>query len=356
MIVKTRTTKTLVYIALVILLAGLLSACNAKDEAMDSPQVTTSNESVMGTALLQKIYGPKGQAVIDETFNRMKYLEGLLTFNAPEGDVHKVNEKAGIESVKLDPITVNIIKKSIEVAERSNGAFDVTIGPLVKSWGIGTEMQRVPTQKEINQLLPLVNYKDIQIDGQWVGLRKPGQMMDLGGIAKGYAGDEAIAIYKKHGIKSGFVSLGGNVVCLGGKPDGSPWTVGIRNPRSADSIGGKEIIGTIEVKDKAVTAAGDDQRYFMKNGQRYFHILNPHTGYPAETDLMSVTLISDSSLESDAYDTAVFILGLEKGMELVKQLGMDAVFITKNKKIYITEGLKENFKLLDNNSEYELAN
>jgi len=176
----------------------------------------------MGTVISQKVYGANGQAAIDETTKRIKELEELLTFNLPEGDINNLNKNAGKEKVELNPVTLQVINKAMKVAELSNGAFDITIGPVVKLWGIGTEQERVPTTEELHKLLPLVNYKDLYVDEHSAGLKNAGQMVDLGGIAKGYAGDEAIKIYKKNGIKSGFINLGGNVVTMGKKPMEAP--------------------------------------------------------------------------------------------------------------------------------------
>lgn len=365
---KKETQKRLVSIVLVILATGLLTACsNTKINSNSNPssqsnqsdqsnqQAYTAEEIAMGTVISQKVYGVNGQAAMKETMDKIKDLEALLTFNAPEGDIYKLNENAGKAKVELNPETIKIINKAQEVSELSGGAFDVTVGPIVKNWGIGTEQQRIPAPEEIKNLLPLVNYKDLVVAGNSASLKRAGQMVDLGGIAKGYAGDIAMEIYKKNGIQSAFINLGGNVVTLGNKPDGTPWAVGIRNPRAkTDQTNGQGIVGSVSVTDKAVVTAGDDQRYFEKEGKRYHHIIDARTGYPAESDLMSVTLITDSSFDADAVDTAVFILGLEKGRELIeKQEGIEAVFITKDKKIYVTEGLKGNFKFLDESKEYQ---
>lgn len=358
LIVKKQTQKRLASIVLMIMVTGILTACNTStattSNGSNKEEVAEADGFAMGTVISQKVYGANGQATIDETMERIKSLEALLTFNAPEGDIYQLNDNAGKKNVELDPVTLKIINKAQEVAELSNGAFDITIGPIVKSWGIGTEQERIPPKEELQKLLPLVNYRDLVVGENSAGLKKAEQMVDLGGIAKGYAGDEALQIYKKNGIKSAFINLGGNVVTLGNKPDGSPWTVGIRNPRPQDAASGQQIVGTVTVADKAVTTAGDDQRFFEKDGVRYHHIINPHTGYPAQSDLMSVTLITDSSFNADAFDTAVFVLGLEKGKELIQKLGgIEAVFITTDKKIYVTDGLKGNFKLHDESNEYQ---
>jgi FAD:protein FMN transferase len=353
--------KRLASMLLIIMATGILTACNpnpnsSSTSSTNKPSQTEAFEAegfYMGTVITQKVFGANGQATLDEVNQKIGSLEKLLTFNAPEGDINKLNENAGKGNVELNPETIKILKKSQQVAKLSNGAFDVTVGPLVKTWGIGTKPQYIPTQEELKSLLPLINYKDLYVDDHSAGLKKAGQLIDLGGIAKGYAGDVAIEIYKKNGIKSGFISLGGNVVTLGSKPDGSPWSVGIRNPRPEGFQSG-QIVGLVKVTDKAVVTAGDDQRYFEKDGQRFHHILDPKTGYPAKTDLMSVTLVMDSSLDADALDTAVFILGLEKGLEFIKQYdGVEAVFLTTDKRIVVTEGLKGKFELHDETNAYQ---
>lgn len=182
-----------------------------------------------------------------------------------------------------------------------------------------------------------------------VELKKVGQSIDLGGIAKGYAGDEAIKIYKKHGIESAYINLGGNVVVLGKKPNGKPWKIGIQNPRD---IKGK-YIGIVEVSDKAVITSGDYERYFEENGKRYHHIFDPNTGYPANSGLISATIITGLSIEGDALSTAVFVLGLEKGIELVESLeGVEGIFITEDKNIYVTSGLENNFIFSNESKEF----
>ena len=346
--------KKLSFVAVALITLGLLTACNGKPVQQEEVKKFESTDIAMGTVISQRVFGDNGQAAIDAALEKIKSLEALLTFNAPGGDVNKLNDYAGKQSVELQPETLLVLKESQEVAELSGGAFDVTVGPIVKSWGIGTDNARIPSETELKELLPLVNYKNLLIEGNTAYLKQAGQMVDLGGIAKGYAGDAAIEVYKKQGITSAFINLGGNVVTLGTKPDGSSWTVGVRNPRPAGEE--DQIVGMITVADKAVVTAGDDQRYFEVDGVRYHHILNPHTGYPAQSDLMSVTLVTDSSLLADALDTAVYILGLEKGREMLENYGgVEAVFITRDKKIYVTDGLKDSFEFFDESKEYEFV-
>lgn len=340
--------------ALPILFSILLSSCSVGNPATPVDKPAEGELYLMGTTIQQKVYGPEAEKAIAETGTRIKEIEGLMTINMPGGDINRLNEAAGKDEVVLSPETVNILDTAKRYAALSDGAFDVTVGPLVKAWGVFTDHPRIPPQDEINKLMKLVDYRKLTIDRakSTARLDLPGQVVDLGGIAKGYAGDQAIKIYKSHNIKSAYINLGGNVVVLGSKPDGSPWRIGIQNPRAANGL----YIGIVNVKDKAVVTSGDYERYFERNNIRYHHIIDTKTGYPADSGLMSSTIITDVSMDADALSTATFVLGLDKGMKLVKDLkGVEAIFITKDKKIYVTEGLKNSFTFDDESKEYEYA-
>lgn len=336
--------KKLIYSLIILMLLIFSTSCGqAKPFETDS--------FAMGTVITQEVYGANSQKTSEEVITKIKYLEALMTINAPGGDVNKLNENAGKWYVELNPETVSVLKSTRKISELSGGAFDVTVGPVVKSWGIGTDKPQIPTDATLKKLVSLIGYADVHLDeaSNRASLQRPGQIVDLGGIAKGYAGDVAKEIYKKNGNKSAFINLGGNVVVLGNKPDGSAWSIGIQNPRSETG----EIVGVVHVSDKAVVTSGDYQRYFEKDGKRYSHIMDTHTGYPAESGLMSVTIIASSSIEADGLSTATFVLGLDKGLDLVKRYGQaEAIFITTDKKIYVTKGLQGNFQLKDASNEY----
>lgn len=305
----------------------------------------------MGTVISQKVYGGKAKKAAETVDKRMQEIEARMTINAPGSETDNLNSEAGKSEVKLSPDVIYVLSVAKKFAELSGGAFDVTVGPLVKAWGIFTDNARVPERAEIDELKKLVGYNDILIDekNNTAKLARAGQIADLGGIAKGYAGDEAIRIYKEYGLKSAFVNLGGNVVVMGKKPDGTEWNVGVQNPRG----GNGEIIGIIKVTDKAVVSSGDYERFFMVDDKRYHHIIDPKTGYPSESDLIGTTIVADSSMQADAMSTAVFILGIDKGMEFIESIkGVEAIFITKDKKVYITSGLKDKFTINDESKEY----
>ncbi len=310
-----------------------------------------ADDFAMGTVITQKIYGANAQKASDEVITKIKYLEALMTLNSPGGDVNKLNGNAGLGYVSLNPETMSVLKSAQKISELSGGVFDVTVGPVVKAWGIGTDKPHIPPDSALKELVSLIGYADVDLDEESnrASLQRPGQIVDVGGIAKGYAGDVAKEIYQTNGTKSAFINLGGNVVVLGNKPDGSAWNIGIQNPRSETG----DVVGFVHVSDKAVVTSGDYQRYFENDGQRYCHIIDTQTGYPAESGLMSVTIIASSSVEADGLSTAAFVLGLEKGLDLIKRYGQaEAVFITTDKKIYVTKGLEGNFQLKDAKNEY----
>jgi len=228
------------------------------------------------------------------------------------------------------------------------------VGPLVKLWGIGTEHARVPSKAEISKILPLVDYRQIELDekNNSVFLKRPGMSIELGGIAKGYAADEAVKVLRQNGVKHGTVDLGGNIIVIGTKPDGKLWKIGIQNPffKTRGSI-----VATVEVADKTLVTSGPYERYIEKDGKIYHHILDTRTGFPVENELMSVTIIAESSIDADALSTTVFAMGLEEGMDFVESIeNIDAIFITKDYKVYTTSGVENlNFKIVD--KQFELG-
>ncbi len=340
-------TKSIIKIFFLLIVPLIVTSCSRGEEPHYSMQ-----EFHMGTIITEKVYGENAEKAAREAMDKIVGIEGLMSLDAEGSEIKKLNDNSGKSWVELSPETIYVLEKSKEFSDLSGGTFDITVGPLVKAWGISTDNQRIPGDDELKNLVSLTDYNDLLIDksSNRAMLKREGQMVDLGGIAKGYAADCAIEIYKKHGIKSAIINLGGNVKVLGSKPDGTPWKIGIQNPRAP--IG--KIVGIVEVTDKTVVSSGDYQRYFIEDSVRYHHIIDPRTGRPADSGLMGVTVITDSSIDADALSTAAFVLGLEKGMELVESLdGVEAVFIDVDKKIYVTDGLKGKFIFEDESKEYE---
>ncbi|MDD3224843.1 MAG: FAD:protein FMN transferase [Clostridium sp.] len=296
----------------------------------------------MGTNVIQRVYGKNKELAVQLVSEELKRLEDILSFYKPLSEVSLINENAGHDYVNVKYETLNIIKKAKKYSRLSSGVFDITSAPLISLWGIFTKKQRVPIKEEIDKVKALIDYENIIIDedSSSIKLLKEGQKIDLGGIAKGFAADRAVEIYKNNGIESAFINLGGNVLALGNKPDGSKWNIGIQNPLEPRG----QCIGAVVVNDKTVVTSGDYVRYFMKDNKRYHHILDPKTGYPSDSGVMSVTVIAESSIDADALSTAAFILGLEAGMKFIKSIDcVEGIFITKDKKVYSTEGIKDSF-------------
>jgi len=343
-----------ILLLIIAFMAVCLPACNMQSEPYGKFDTVPyeSEDFAMGTVIKQRIFGSNAEEISRKVMERIREIEDDLTINKQGGEINKLNDFAGTDFVEVKEDTLKVLEKAKEFSELSNGAFDVTVGPLVKEWDVFSENPSVPSKDKVQSLLNLVNYKDLTIDKNQskAKLEKKGQMVDLGAIAKGFAADEAINIYKEHNVTSAFINIGGNVALLGGKPDGSSWKVGIRDPRGSEG----SYIGIVSTKNKAVVSSGNYQRYFIKDGVKYHHIIDPKTGYPADSGLIATTVVSDLSVDADALSTAIFVLGLEKGMELIENLGgVEAIFITARKKVYVTEGLKDIFQFEDGSRGYE---
>ncbi|WP_195431170.1 FAD:protein FMN transferase [Clostridium sp. D46t1_190503_E9] len=328
----------------------ILSGCS-KDNKVAKP--LTRTELLMGTVVTVTLYDSNDESILDNVFKKVKELESTLSINENGTLVDKINESAGIEPVKVDYDTYTVIKKGLEYAKLSNGLFDISVGPIVKLWNIGLPEAKVPTQEEIDSKIPLVGYSDVELNEEesTVFLKKHGMMIDLGGVAKGYTADVISDMLTEEGVKSAIIDLGGNIFAHGTKVDGSTWRIGIQNPFSDRG----DIIGTITVKNKSIVTSGIYERYIEKDGIKYHHILSPKTGYPYENEIVGITIISDKSSDGDALSTSVFAMGVEEGMKFVNtQEGIDAIFVTKDNQIYITDGIRDIFKLT--NTDFKLSN
>lgn len=310
---------------------------------MDSAVVAQSMNLGMSTVMTHKAFGKHAEESLTAVRDEAVRLEELLSRFIPGSEISRVNRSAGIKCERLSGDTYEVLSRAIEFSRYCQGLFDVTIGPLVTLWNNGKNTCKPPEDSRIRQVLPLVDYTGLLLDPckKTAGLQKIGQSIDLGGIGKGFAGDKFLEVFKKYGVSSAFTNIGGNVVALGTKPDGSPWRVGIQHPRQENSL-----IGLVSVADKAVVTSGDYQRYFIgSNGKRNHHILDPSTGYPVESGLVSVTIVADNSMAADALSTILFAAGMNKGIKLLKSFpGTEAILIDMNLLVYVTRGLKDCFQ------------
>jgi thiamine biosynthesis lipoprotein len=297
----------------------------------------------MNTVMIHKVFGEHAEEALRSAEGETKRLEGLLSRFIPNSEISRINRFAGMGYETLSPDTYEVLSQAIEFSKCCKGCFDVTIGPIVTLWQAAKVNCKPPNKSQIRQILPNVDYTELTLNSikRTASLKKIGQSIDLGGIGKGYAADKILDVFKKYGITSAFTNLGGNVAVIGAKPEGTPWRVGIRHPRKEN-----ELIGVVSVVNKAVVTSGDDQRYFFDtSGKRYHHILNPTTGYPSESGLISVTIISESSMTADALSTIVFIAGRKRGMAFLKSFPeIEAILIDINLQIHITKGLQDYFE------------
>lgn len=324
--------------------AALLAAVSLFSSCRPLIPVETK-DFIMGTVVSQKVYGPDAKAAAVSAVQRMRQLEAQLSFFNPSSEISRLNASAGITPVRLSSETLFLLRKSSFYAKESGGAFDILVGPLVRKWKV-TQGGTVPSKEEIAALLPLADWKGLRVseNGDSAMLEKKGQMADLGGIAKGFAADEVLRIYRAHAITSAVIDIGGNVSVLGKNPDGNPWRVGIQNPLAERGI----TAGYVEIEDRSMSTSGAYERFFKSGGKQYHHIIDPSTGYPSDSDLTSTTIIAASSTDTDALSTAAFVLGCEKGMRLVGQIKeASAVFITKDRTIHATKDLHHTLTVTD---------
>jgi thiamine biosynthesis lipoprotein len=246
-------------------------------------------------------------------YAEMHRLEGLLSRYHSESQIYAINQAAGQEIFLVDREVRDILNRSLQYSMLTDGLFDITIGALIDVWGIGTEHERVPDEVELQRVLPYINYKyvDIQSD-QEVSLRYPEIKLALGGIAKGYSVDRAIEILQRYDIKSALLNAGGDIRCIGIKPDGTPWRIGVKHPREAG------ILGAVELQNAAIATSGDYERYFIHQGTRYHHIFHPQTGMPTR-ECQSVTIVAQTAEVADVLATAVFVMGPVRGREFIEE-------------------------------------
>ena len=308
--------------------------------------VQHQSEFVLGTICTITLYNDGKLQVYQDIFARLRNIENLMSVFIEGSDVDRINKAAGIEAVRVHPDVFHVIESSVHYAELSDGIFDLTVGPLVALWGIGGENPRVPAREEIDRALPLINWRDVELDreNKTIFLKTTGMAIDLGAVAKGYAADEAAVIIKKAGIPRAMINIGGNILTVGEKKDGSFWMIGVQNP--LDTRGA--YIGIVRTTEKSLVTSGVYERFFEADGIRYHHLFSPSLGYPADNGLLSVSIIADISLDADALSTAVFVMGYEKGKTFVESLkGVEAVFVFYDKSIQLTDGV--DFTLTDEN-------
>ena len=316
----------------------LLSGCSYTKITEKSSERSISFFA-MDTYMEFTAYGDDAKSAITTARDKIADLELLWSVTNENSDIYAINHAEG-QAVEVADETAEILKFTLGMSERTNGALDPTVYPILSAWGFTAEENRIPSEDEISELLPLVGYKNVIPNGNTVQLAV-GSMLDLGAVGKGYAGDIVVKILRENGITSAILNLGGNVQTIGSRPDGSDWRIGLQDPN------GNGKIGVIEVSDLAVVTSGAYERYFIgEDGKKYGHIIDPATGYPIENDLLSVTVIAKEGKLCDALSTSLFVMGLDRACEYWRQnQDFDMILITDSNDIYLTDGISESFTL-----------
>ena len=310
----------------------------AQQSVAAKPVTARQSRILMGTqvdVLVRAENRAHGDMALEACFTKMERLQAKFNVYDKKSAISVINASAETSWVDLDEDLYAVFEKALDIAEASGGAFDVTVRPLIEVWGKARKEKTVPAEEEIRSALIIVGYKNLSLDrgNKRIRYRKPGMSVDLGGIAKGYVLDVGIDVLRKEGIKEALLNAGGDILTLGGKRDG-PWEIGIQDPRKKGGL-----LGKLDVRDKAVMTSGDYERFYMHEGVRYHHILDPHTGYPAR-GLRSVTVVGEDGAVTDALATAVFVLGLKKGLRLIESRpGMAGAIIDDQGGRHVTPGL-----------------
>lgn len=281
----------------------------------------------------EKISAP----AIDAALDRMQEIDTKFNLQKPASPIYAFNHQGTPIS---DPEIIEVVRLALQIARDTDGAFDITIAPLIELWGYYGESPRLPAEEEVKACLRKVGYHHLMLKNSLLEKSQADVQIDLGGIAKGYAVRQAAEVLKREGITSALIDAGGDVYALG-KRGGDMWKVGIRSPR------GDDIMGYVEIEDMAVMGSGDYERFFTQNGKRYHHIFDPKTGYPAE-GLSGTTLIHPDPVVADAWNTAVFVLGPEQGLKWVEKItAMETVMVTTAGDIMYSNGLKNALHVLE---------
>lgn len=306
--------------------------------AADTGKISSASISDTGfyfdTVVTIKLNGTEDTDILQDCFDEMAKYESLLSRTREGSDIWNINHSGG-KPVEVSDETSALIELAMKYSKLSDGAFDITVAPYIDLWDFQNNPGNVPADEVIAAAREHVGISNLQLDGNTVTLQDPKGAIDLGGIAKGYIADRLKELLAEKGIRSAWINLGGNVLAMGIKPDGSDWKIGIRDPFGEAT----DIITIVKVADRSVVTSGTYERFFEKDGTIYHHILNPKNGYPVQNGLKSVTILSDSSADGDALSTTCFVLGLERGMELIESLDdVEAMFVTDDGEMHCSSG------------------
>lgn len=327
-----------------LLLVIVLFAGCALLQSPGQPHVIKRTQMQMGTLVTVTSVAESqetAQSAASAAFAEIHRLEQLLSTWIPTSELSQVNAFAGITPVHVSPETMTLVRRAIQAGELTGGSFNIVIGPAVDAWSV-TERQQIPTASQLESLRPLMDFHAIHADvwSRTLYLEKPGMKIDVGGIGKGYAADQAVDAMRKAGAVAGVVALSGDIKTFGRLPGGKPFPVGIQHPRQEGAV-----LAWIDLQDEAISTAGDYERYFEREGVRHHHILDPETLQPARV-CQSVTVVAREGVWADGLDTGIFVLGPERGMALVEHLqDVEAIIVDQDGHMLVSSGLKDRIRL-----------
>ncbi|MBQ6808195.1 MAG: FAD:protein FMN transferase [Firmicutes bacterium] len=323
--------KLSLWAGLLLCLSLLLTACNAEES-----KTAGSSEMLLDTVCSVTLFQPADQELADQALELVEKYEALFSPTIPGSDIWNINQAQG-ESVAISPETAQMLELALEYGEGSDGRFDISIGQLSTLWDFGGA-NHLPSAEELEKALSTVDYRQLELSGSpeegfHARLKNPESRLEPGGIAKGYIADRVADFLRENGVKAAIIDLGGNIVTLGRKSSGQPWRIGIETPFSERT----EVIGTLSIGEASIVTSGIYERQFTRDGKLYHHILDPETGFPAENELLSVSIISRSSAQGDGLSTLAFLLGREEGSRfLEEQEGvLGAIWVEKSGEIYV---------------------
>jgi len=332
---KKKKSKKILSIVAVVLVAGILFSLILVDY-VSSKNYTEKTSFAMATVSTYKIWGKNSDKAVQDIINSVNAAEkNNLSKYSEDSEIFKLNSDS---EAQFSDLSVSWLKSVLDISEKSEGAFDPTIGALTDAWGIGTESAKLPDEQEIKTLLSSVDYSKIRINKNTVTIGK-NQNIDLGAVGKGIACDIAKTTLQKYDCKEAVIAFGGSILLYGDKS----FDVGIRNPLGDSD----DILGIVSLSDGFVSTSGNYERTSVIEGKTYHHILDTKTGYPSDSGLLSVTVFCDNGLLSDALSTACYVLGKDKGFDLLEKYNAYGVFVDKEQNIYLSDELKDNFRLKD---------
>lgn len=337
--------KRLLTLGLALLILTSCAACTAQTEspAMES-QKAAGGLFAMDTYINLTAYGPDAETALELAEARIQELESLWSVTDESSEIYAANHSGGA-AVDISVDTEELLRFALDMAQETDGALEPTIYPVLTAWGFTTDNYQIPEQEEIDRLLELVDYEAITLTDSAVTV-PDGMMLDLGAVGKGYAADETAAILRKNGVTSALLDFGGNILTVGSKPDGTPWRIGVRDPDTEGNL------GVLEAANQSVVVSGGYEKYFVgEDGQRYWHIIDPETGRPAQSGLVQVAIVSRESKLCDALSTAIFVMGLDRAIDYWQaHQDFDMILLTEDREIYLTEGLQDAFTPQANHS------